>query len=65
MENVEDSMKLGQFLVFCDMVEVCTKHPNFLVQAGSWDEKYPKYLATDLPFFRVDGLYVIKKSGNK
>ena len=36
-----------------------------MVQAGSQEEKYPEYLAEDLPIFTFDGFYHIEKTENK
>jgi hypothetical protein len=57
LKTIHDSIKLGQFLLYTDLVCITMKHPNLLVQPGSLDEKYPKYLANDIPIFKYNGCY--------
>lgn len=65
LKTVEDSILLGQLMIYADILIKAMKHPNIIAAPGSYDAKYPKYLADDLPLFSYDGLYIEKKIENK
>lgn len=65
LKTIEDSTKLGQLMIFVDLIAKGKKHPNLIVQPGSMDEKYPAYLIHELPIFTYSGLYYPLMEENK
>ena len=59
LKSVDDSIKLGQFMIYVGILNKCRIHPNLIVQPGSHDEKFPKFLSDDVPVFTFDGLYTV------
>jgi hypothetical protein len=46
-------------MLYTELLEITTKHPNLIVQPGSLDEKFPKFLANDIPIFKYNGYYIV------
>lgn len=61
LDSIDESIKLGQWMIYTELLEVVFKHPNLIVQPGSMDEKYPKFLANDIPLFKYNGYYIVQK----
>ena len=58
LKLVEHSIKLGQFMLFVNILARVTHHPHLPVTPNSKDTKLPKYLADDLQIFDHSGLYI-------
>jgi len=58
LKYVEDSIKLGQYMLFVGILQRVTYHPNLPVTPNSKGTKPPKFLADDLQIFDHTGLYV-------
>ena len=61
MDDVMDSIKLGQLMLYSDELIKYRRHPGVVVEEYSHAWKYPSYLDYDAPVFSYDGVYVIKK----
>ena len=48
-------------MLYVDLLENTMKHPNHIVQPGSLDEKFPQFLADDVPIFKYNGYYIVKR----
>jgi signal transduction protein with GAF and PtsI domain len=46
--------------MFVNMLSRAGAHPNMQYTKGSKEDKYPKYLAHDLPVFNYSGLYIFE-----
>mmetsp|Transcript_11827 Transcript_11827/g.19998 ORF Transcript_11827/g.19998 Transcript_11827/m.19998 type:complete len:320 (+) Transcript_11827:3-962(+) len=65
LEHLDDSIKLGQFFIYSKILFKGIKHPNYIVQPGTREEKYPEYLGDDIPVFAFDGFYDIAVTEDK
>ena len=61
LESLEDSIRLGQLMLYTEVLQKAIKHPNYIVPEGTQEHKFPKYLADDLPVFAFDGFYTVTK----
>ena len=52
-------------MLYVGIITKSCKHPNLIVAKGSVDDKYPKYLADDLPIFDYGGYYLQVGEENK
>lgn len=52
-------------MLYVGLITKSCKHPNLIVAKGSVDDKYPKYLADDLPIFEYGGYYLQVGEENK
>ena len=48
-------------MLFVEIIAKNKRHPGLIVQANSYDDKFPSYLDSDVPVFTYNGLYTIKK----
>ena len=60
LNSVEQSIKLGQYMLFCHLLSKGNVHPNLQAKEGTKQHKYPKYLCNELPIFGHNGLYIIE-----
>jgi hypothetical protein len=59
MENIKDSLKLGQLILFSGMLVKLKRPSQMPVTRNSVDWKYPKLVMLDAPIFSYDGCYYI------
>lgn len=60
LDTIEDSNKLGQFMMFEQMISKGQSHPNLQEKPGTKKHKYPQFLAHDLPLFSYSGVYILE-----
>jgi hypothetical protein len=65
LESVQDANKLGQYMLYQQLISKGESHPNLKEKPGAKLHKYPKFLSHTIPIFGHDGQYILENKLDK